>query len=184
MTLGFPDYGHGPVDGDEIEAMFKEYETRTQLENRDRTLAIVGGAGLEELLGKLILALMIDGKVAENTLNHTFSSFYSRIQIAYCFGLISPDEYTDLHTIRKIRNYFAHSTSGSSFRDPQVIDLCRDLQIPKQRPDLFNRLSPAEIFESTAFVLSENIEDRASMARQQKCSVPDEIDSERWQEFF
>ena len=173
-----------PLDRDLIEALLKEWERRTQIENRDRTLAIVSGVDLEESLGKLILALMIDDEEAENTLNHTLNTFYSRIQIAYCLGLISSDEYIDLHIIRRIRNYFAHSTKGSSFENPQAMALCMNLRIPQQHPDLFDSLSPSERFGATVFVLSQNIWHRISTARRRRSSVPDEIDSAQWEEFF
>ena len=155
-----------------------------QTENRERTLAIVGGVDLEELLGRMLSEIFIEGRESEATLGRVLGTFHSRTQVAYCLGLISSDEYADLHTIRRIRNHFAHNSKGCSFGDQEVIDLCQNLRIPRQRPDLFEDLSPAEQFEATVFVLQQNLWDRMIAAKQRRSAVPDEIDSRRWQEFF
>ena len=52
--------------------------------------------------------------------NAPFSSFNSRIAIAYRLGLTSSKFTNDLHLIRKIRNEFAHNIHGCSFEDSRV----------------------------------------------------------------
>ncbi|MCL4534996.1 MAG: hypothetical protein M1370_07560 [Bacteroidetes bacterium] len=63
------------------------------------------------------------------------SSFSSRIDAAYCLGLISESMYDDLHRIRDIRNNFAHRMHGYSFDDPLIVSWCKSLKLPKMVTD-------------------------------------------------
>jgi hypothetical protein len=67
-----------------------------------RCLAIVGAAFFDETLGRLL------GDKEERSL-------YVRIDDAFRWGLLSPDERHDLHVIRKLRNDFAHNLRDNSF---------------------------------------------------------------------
>ena len=170
---------------DDEQAGFDALARRIRIENHERTLAIVNGAELEELLGELLLAFMANDKEAEKTVKRY--NFYTRIQIAYCLGLISRDEYSDLQTIKEIRNHFAHSSNnpkGSTFEDKELLDLCKQLRIPQQRPDLFDGKSPSKVFDATSFVLKENLFARKWKAGKQKCLIPHEIDSKDWEPYF
>lgn len=183
LGLAVPDDFELPTR-EQIESLLNTWTERQRTENRDRTSAIVNAVDLEQLLVTLILDIMIDDQESENTLKQTLNSFHAKIQLAYCLGLVSLDEYTDLHIIRRVRNYFAHSPSGSTFEDQKVAALCDNLKIPQHRSELFDDLSLSEKFNSTVFVLSQNIWDRRSLAKKRKGCIPDEIDSEQWVEFF
>lgn len=176
--------GYEQPDREEIARMVEVHANKTKIVNSERTLAIISGVDLEELLGNILSNIFIDDKQAENTLQQVFNTFYSKIEVAYSLGLISSDEYVDLNITRKIRNYFAHTPEGSSFNDQKVIDLCINLRIPQQRPELFDDLSTSEKFDSVVFVLRENLWQRAEAAKQKKASIPEEIDSSHWQEYF
>jgi hypothetical protein len=58
------------------------------------------------------------------------SSFSSRINICYRLGLIEPKFTRALHLVRKIRNIFAHETSGSSLDSGSHRDRVRELVAP------------------------------------------------------
>jgi len=95
------------------------FDTLKELGNsNDRSLAIVGAALVESSLTYLIESYLIDDKSKVDIfINNDFSS---KIQLAYCLGLISKDEYNDFNCIRKIRNLFAHKLSVSDLNDDDV----------------------------------------------------------------
>lgn len=75
----------------------------------DRACAVLGPAALDQVLGELIRSAMAED--APRSLFEGYgpiASFSARIDIVLGMGLISRDEYHDLHLIRKIRNAFAH----------------------------------------------------------------------------
>ena len=102
-----------------------------------RCLAIVGAAFFDETLRHLL------GDKEKRSL-------YDRINDAFRWGLLSPNECDDLHTIRNLRNDFAHDLRINSFdagRSAKV-DSLKTWQIahktwtglPKVCPDATRRL--------------------------------------------
>lgn len=67
-----------------------------------RCLAIVGAAFFDETLGRLLR-------------DKRERSLHDRINDALKWGLLSPNEHKDLHTIRELRNDFAHNLRNNSF---------------------------------------------------------------------
>ena len=67
-----------------------------------RCLAIVGAAFFDETLARLL------GDSGERSL-------YKRINDAFTYGLLTPNEQHDLHAIRELRNDFAHNLRNNSF---------------------------------------------------------------------
>jgi hypothetical protein len=55
------------------------------------------------------------------------SNFSSKIDIAFAFGIVDAAMRTELHTIRKIRNKFAHTTEDIYFHTDSVVELCNQL---------------------------------------------------------
>lgn len=102
----------------------------------DRATVLLGAAYLDKLLGKLLNAKIInDEKVCDELLKNPYSplgSFHSRILSAYGLGLIHSEEFEDLTIIRRIRNDFAHEIFGMTFDNRSVIDLCKNLNLPKK----------------------------------------------------
>lgn len=182
MGLQVPD-DYEPLDGEKLQQMMAEAARRLMTVNRERTAAIVAGVILEEALGEVLSHFMVEGQESERLLHDNLRDFSSRIRFAFSLGLISKDEFKDLDAIRKIRNYFAHEKE-CSFEDRKVVDLCGNLLIPRQRPDLFDGLSPYESFEAVVLVLSEDLSDRAWQAKKVRRTTPKEIDSRTWEEFW
>jgi DNA-binding MltR family transcriptional regulator len=103
----------------------------------DRAAAVLAAAYLDHLLGELIAATMTaEPEEVEELLfqkgNGPLGTFSACINTAYCLGLLSGDEWRDLHLIRKIRNDFAHELTGMSFEGTQTIaNRCRELKSAK-----------------------------------------------------
>ena len=183
MGLWAPDDWE-PPDGETLARGLAEHARRLADANRERAAAIVAGADLEEALGNLLAEFMVASARSESLLAGTeLRTFSLRINLAYSLGLLSEDERGDLHIVRRVRNHFAHKKE-CSFTDQKVVDLCANLRIPHHRPPLFADMTTYDRFLSVAFVLTENLFDRAHPARRSKLSVPEEVDPERWRDFF
>jgi hypothetical protein len=100
----------------------------------DRGMALVLASYCETLLDKILLKSFIqDGPVNINELMDR-QSFYMKINLAHIIGKISIEEYNDLHTIRCIRNKFAHSFEVLNFSNPEIEKLCMELKVYKRNP--------------------------------------------------
>jgi DNA-binding MltR family transcriptional regulator len=90
----------------------------------DRTAAIVGASILESALERLMIKCFIHsdsdllGQLFQN--RGPLSDFHSKIIVATAFGVISPNTAEELHTIKAIRNVFAHSRVPVSFATREV----------------------------------------------------------------
>ncbi len=96
----------------------------------ERGGVLISSSYIENLLGEIIRNFLLDVSSANKLLDGGYSplsSFSSRIQLTYCLGLISEQEYKELETIRKIRNIFAHKMKAS-FKDKKLVDLCHNLK--------------------------------------------------------
>jgi DNA-binding MltR family transcriptional regulator len=103
-------------------------------------------AWLDAALESMIAKFMVDDpEVVDRLLGRTrpLSSLSSRIDLAYCVGLIGPAARTDLNTIRDIRNDFAHLIDGLSFDDQSVVGRCNNLTAGK-----FDFPPPAPVFSA------------------------------------
>ncbi|RJP46307.1 MAG: hypothetical protein C4583_19215 [Anaerolineaceae bacterium] len=162
----------------DIKAALESAQQQEIKEASDRNHAIVSGVDLEEALGELLFNYMVDDKPSRDLLRTTLSNFATRINMAYSLGLISQDEFADLHTMREIRNYFAHGKRGCTFADKYVTDLCDKLKIPKKNPIEMNE--PWTIYLSTAIILLEILSDRIWYAKKHQNETPKEIDPPTW----
>lgn len=102
----------------------------------DRAAVVLSGAYLDYLIGELIAANMkVQNSEVESLLYQTgrgpLGTFSARIDTAYCMGLITQEERSDLDTIRRIRNDFAHKITGLTFDDQSVADRCRNFKAAK-----------------------------------------------------
>jgi mannitol operon repressor len=183
MGLQVPDDFEPWDDSEKLRRVFSEAAARIMRLNRERATAIVAGANLEESLGELLSQFMVEGQESKRLTRDNLRDLGSRIRFAHSFGLVSKHEFKDLDIVRKVRNHFAHERM-CSFEDRKVVDLCNNFCIPGQRPDLFDGLSPYETFEAVVLVLSENLSERAWQAKKARCTIPGEIDSRRWEEFW
>ena len=122
-----------------------------------RGAVIIAAAFLDAQLQKLIENHFINDKLANQEIfdkNGSLSSFYAKIQIAYCLGLISKEIRHDLNMIRKIRNNFAHEMFELSFEDKGIIDLCNKLNTGKIPLDHITKTPENTFRVSTAILIS------------------------------
>lgn len=113
-----------------ITSVTEEFKSST-----DRATAIVAGAFLDDILGSVLQAFMLIDPGSDTALfanNGPLSTFSAKITLAYRLGIISEGERSDLETVRKIRNRFAHEVNLNSFSDQSTRDLCRNLETPIQ----------------------------------------------------
>src|SRR5712692_9433444 len=126
-------------------------------------IAILGGACIENALGSLLIAALID-MARENgeeptwrLLNNpygTLSSFSARADLCYCLGLITREIYDNAKNVATIRNRFAHSHVPIDFTDSEVVRLCNDLNLTSVtdqtgKPfEIKDHLTPKDISES------------------------------------
>jgi len=89
-------------------------------EESDRTSAILAACHVEQCLKEFIQLFIVEKPeiAADKLLNTRHSSvgtFYMQIEFAFACGWITKDIQKDLHTIRKIRNEFAHNPDQNNF---------------------------------------------------------------------
>ena len=87
----------------------------------DRGAAVLAVALLEEPLRKAI-------ESRDAAFKGSGLSFRVNIEIAYALGLYDQETRDGLHTARKIRNKFAHSSVPLEFEHGEVAALCRQLR--------------------------------------------------------
>ena len=101
----------------------------------DRSVAIAVGSFLEE---HLTLALKARFHQDEKILNEMFriggalGSFSTKIDMAYLIGLCSKETCKEMHTIKQIRNEFAHKGMTRNFDSQRVRDLANNLTFGKK----------------------------------------------------
>jgi hypothetical protein len=103
---------------------------RALTEESDRGCALFAAAYLDNALYDLLYLSLVESKKIEEELfegTAPFANFSARIKLAFYLGKISAACRTDLDTIRKIRNDFAHDATLISFDSQSVADRCRNL---------------------------------------------------------
>lgn len=96
----------------------------------DRGAVLMSAAYLDDQLRELIEKRLVqDRKISRRAFdfNGALGTFSSRIDFAYLLGIIPKNAQRDLHTIRSIRNQFAHHASPLSYEDEKVKPLCERL---------------------------------------------------------
>lgn len=113
--------------------------------SNDRAAAIVAAAFLED---HLTMALKRCFHTAdEKILNETFrssgplGSFSAKINMAFLIGLCSKEACKELHTIKDIRNEFAHKGLTRDFDSQRVRDLANNLKFGKKWKITIEQLS-------------------------------------------
>ena len=109
----------------------------------DRASVILSVAMLDKALETVIKTHLVPTASSEDSLLEgayaPLSTFNARIDLAYRLGLISIQFCRDLHTIRKIRNDFAHNIAGCSFEDStvrsRITELVRSSRMIEKYPE-------------------------------------------------
>lgn len=179
MESKFEDSGN--LDREDFVEFMKRAARRTSNLNAERSYAIIAGVGLEEALGELLTNFLVDQKQSRDLLEGALNGFVARINYAYCLGLISPDEFADLHLMRKIRNYFAHGKEECSFGDEKVKSMCDGLKTI--RKNLLQSDENSAIYWDSATVLLYILQERTWATQKRKCNVPEEFDPDKWKDF-
>jgi len=96
----------------------------------DRSAAILAGAFLEDRLTlaiktRLIPDLQVQGKLFK--CYGPLATFAAKIDLAHLMGILNKNSRNVFHTIREIRNRFAHRLDLNDFNSPMVSDLCKKL---------------------------------------------------------
>jgi DNA-binding MltR family transcriptional regulator len=89
----------------------------------DRSIAIISGCLLDNLLERLIRAFYVKDPSVKMLFknDHILQSFFAKINIAYFSGLIPKVIYHDLKLICEIRNKFAHEVTANLNFNSNVI---------------------------------------------------------------
>ena len=108
----------------------------------ERGSAIVCATLLEESLYRMIKARLTPSSEKKDELLEgayaPLGTFSAKIDLAYRIGLISLDEKSSFHLIRKIRNEFAHSSEEISFESDIIKDRISELfKLHKEILDIF-----------------------------------------------
>jgi len=140
---------------------------------------LIVGASLENALMSLLHAYFIKSTVTESLFatRGALGSFASCRDMAYCLGFISEETYKNLELIGRIRNRFAHATSDIDFADAEIINLCKQIQVPQipdniakmvsLDPDYKKPTDPKDIFTSASFTIHFDIILKASALERQ-----------------
>jgi len=89
----------------------------------ERGTVLIASSYIDDLLKQMIEAFFVDVDEKGSLLKSSgpLGAFSSRIDAAYCCGLLSQAEQKDCHIIRSVRNRFAHEVE-MSFADQSVAD--------------------------------------------------------------
>ena len=98
----------------------------------DRACAILGGELLNAELEALLNIATVEPMNSRLLRGYgPLSSFASRIDVAFYFGFLSGEDRDDLHTVRDIRNLFAHRLDHNlSFDSGEVAERTGQLRLP------------------------------------------------------
>jgi len=99
-------------------------------EKNERAIAIIGGAFLETIMENILTVFFVDDEEQVQNLlrfDKPIGNFNSRINLAYCLGLIKKDVLKDLKLAGKIRNEFAHNLSAT-FNSDRIRSWCNELK--------------------------------------------------------
>ena len=111
----------------------------------DRGAVVIGAARLDELLFQLLAAFLQPSTTDRDALLATdrpLGSFSARIHACYRLGLIDAEFANALHSVRRIRNEFAHETFQSSLNEPRHRDRINQLVSPFRSSESFTSLRP------------------------------------------
>jgi hypothetical protein len=104
-----------------------------EIENQtDRGAALIATAYLDERLLAAIKVRIIRDESLENKLfrgSGPLAAFSVRIDIGFMLGIFDAKVHKMLHTVREIRNEFAHKPEPRNFNSQRIKDLCKNIAI-------------------------------------------------------
>jgi DNA-binding MltR family transcriptional regulator len=151
-----------PLPDQSIDLVREWHDVMQELQSEsDRGAALMGAAYLDTALKSLIQANLAGGNVVVDKLlnvpNAPLGTFSSRIAMAYGLGLIGPNYFRTLESIREIRNAFAHFRRRFTFEDKEIKEMIESTFkipyiLPNPSPDL--SLVRNRYIWTTAMILS------------------------------
>lgn len=143
----------------------------------DRGAAIIAGSMLDDKLKTVLSDFFIETRQTKELLegaSSPLSTFNTRLNLAYCLGLISDIEYEDCNIIRRIRNDFAHKFElDFSFNDQKVKDLCWNLKADTPGDKSSFRDKPRQLFVNAVVSLCVNWLYREEHVKKRRLKRPD-----------
>lgn len=134
----------------------------------DRAAAIIAGAVIDSLLYDTIAKFLrgdneaYSAKIRKDLFSAggALGSFGSRTGLAYLIGLVSAEAHSDLQTLGKIRNSFAHYTERDTFDTQSIKTRCDDFKLVESRvlPGVNERThaGPKMLQDAITFMLPDN----------------------------
>lgn len=117
---------HDDLSDDELDACLAEIRAGS-----DRVAAVMGGALVQNaLMGALVQCLEDDSDAAKlfDSVRGPLNTFYGQIVMGKALGLFDETWANALHTVRSIRNQFAHAAVSLTFdNDAEIAKKCRSL---------------------------------------------------------
>ena len=101
----------------------------------DRGAALIATAYLDERLTNAIKSRLIRDRTLENTLfkgGGPLASLSTRINMGFLLGIYEKDIRRFLHTVKDVRNAFAHRPEPMNFKTQKIKDLCSNIDISVQ----------------------------------------------------
>lgn len=137
----------------------------------DRAAVILGAAKLDSLLMQILDRFLLPSLSSNDELldgDSPLSTFNARINVCYRLGLISSEFAKSLHLVRRIRNAFAHDTSGCSLSTGAHTDRLKSLLLPLRplpyfsefRDHFFGEATPAAEFRACLAMMAARLESR------------------------
>lgn len=140
------------IDHQEWSSFFDELKSES-----DRGATILAGVWIESLLERKLATVFTEGDSdARRRLfdfNGPFSSFSSKILVAYCLGWINSDIHHDINLVRKIRNHFAHDLHGLDLESPRFRQLIDEFKVADHLYDDWRELRAASTVDGKGVVL-------------------------------
>ena len=118
----------------EFIASIRRVQARTHAE-----IGIVAAAIIEEKLAEALLTKMrpLSGEMKKRLFDGygPLSSFSAKIDFSFALQIIDTNIRSDLTTVRKIRNQFAHSVSLVNFTSPEIVAHFHHFNLPPGESD-------------------------------------------------
>jgi hypothetical protein len=134
---------------------FQEIVPKIRAES-DRATAILSVSYLDDLLRRLLEAVLVDDPISRELFDAyaPLNTLRGRIDMGFAFGLFQKSIHRELSLIRKIRNAFAHDLNAHSFDQAPMRDQCRQLHVMRMKIGLSRPPGDTSSDERTAFFLS------------------------------
>ena len=118
---------------------FKQIDARTN----DRGAAILAATFLENGMEYAVSRRLPGSPKMFSELydnNGLLSSFDAKISISEALEIYGPITKLNIHTVKHVRNTFAHASVPIDFQTPEIAAACNTLQLPSQDPQRYRKV--------------------------------------------